>query len=124
MIIQCEKCQTRFRLDDSRVTVKGVKVRCTKCRHVFTVRKEGVEEETLQPAPPLAELSSPSVSTETSAFESTSFDASEISFDSEEYEVSVPESNLASPPIPTAVAGEFDFSEDGVCGTVVQTAAE
>ena len=40
MIIQCEKCQTKFRLDDSRVTDKGVKVRCTKCKYVFTVRKE------------------------------------------------------------------------------------
>jgi predicted Zn finger-like uncharacterized protein len=39
MIIQCEKCQTKFRLDDSRVTEKGVKVRCTKCKHVFTVQK-------------------------------------------------------------------------------------
>lgn len=39
MIIQCEKCQTRFRLDDSRVTDKGVKVRCTKCKQVFTVQK-------------------------------------------------------------------------------------
>lgn len=43
MIIQCEKCQTRFRLDDSRVTDKGVKVRCTKCKHVFRVQKEGTE---------------------------------------------------------------------------------
>lgn len=43
MIIQCEKCQTRFRLDDSRVTDKGVKVRCTKCKHVFRVQKEVTE---------------------------------------------------------------------------------
>ncbi len=39
MIIQCEKCQTKFRLDDSRVTEKGVRVRCTKCKYVFTVKK-------------------------------------------------------------------------------------
>ena len=45
MIIQCEQCQTRFRLDDSKVTVKGVKVRCAKCKHVFTVRKEEPEPE-------------------------------------------------------------------------------
>ncbi|MDD2272321.1 MAG: DUF3426 domain-containing protein [Desulfuromonadaceae bacterium] len=45
MIIQCEKCQTRFRLDDSRVTDKGVKVRCTKCKHVFRVHKEGADVE-------------------------------------------------------------------------------
>ncbi len=40
MIIQCEQCSTKFRLDDSKVTDKGVKVRCAKCRHVFTVKKD------------------------------------------------------------------------------------
>jgi predicted Zn finger-like uncharacterized protein len=40
MIIQCEQCRTKFRLDDSRVKDAGVKVRCAKCKHVFTVRKE------------------------------------------------------------------------------------
>lgn len=40
MIIKCEQCQTRFRLDDSKVTDKGVKVRCAKCKHVFSVQKE------------------------------------------------------------------------------------
>ena len=49
MIIQCEKCQTRFRLDDSRVTDKGVKVRCTKCKHVFRVHKEGAHAEPFVP---------------------------------------------------------------------------
>ncbi|MBI5491512.1 MAG: zinc-ribbon domain-containing protein [Deltaproteobacteria bacterium] len=37
MIIQCDKCSTKFRLDDSRVTGGGVKVRCTKCQNVFIV---------------------------------------------------------------------------------------
>lgn len=50
MIIQCEKCQTRFRLDDSRVSDKGVKVRCTKCKHVFSVRKEEPETGIIEPA--------------------------------------------------------------------------
>lgn len=35
MIIQCDKCFTRFRIDDSKVTGTGVKVRCTKCQNVF-----------------------------------------------------------------------------------------
>lgn len=39
MIITCQKCHARFRLDDSRVTEKGVKVRCTKCKNIFTVQK-------------------------------------------------------------------------------------
>lgn len=41
MIIQCEQCRTKFKLDDNKVSERGVKVRCAKCRHVFTVRKPG-----------------------------------------------------------------------------------
>ncbi len=59
MIIQCEKCQTRFRLDDSRFTNKGVKVRCSKCKHVFTVRKEDSDADSLQPVTALADFSPP-----------------------------------------------------------------
>jgi predicted Zn finger-like uncharacterized protein len=44
MIIQCEQCQTKFKLDDSKVPDKGVKVRCAKCRHVFSVAREQSEE--------------------------------------------------------------------------------
>jgi len=59
MIIQCEKCQTRFRLDDSRVTDKGVKVRCTKCKHVFRVYKEGSDAASVASEAALAAFSSP-----------------------------------------------------------------
>jgi len=41
MIIQCEQCRTKFKLDDNKVTERGAKVRCAKCRHVFTVHKPG-----------------------------------------------------------------------------------
>ncbi|MBI1912369.1 MAG: zinc-ribbon domain-containing protein [Deltaproteobacteria bacterium] len=44
MIIQCDKCNTKFRLDESRVTGHGVKVRCTKCQNVFIVTPPPVEE--------------------------------------------------------------------------------
>ncbi|MDP2689940.1 MAG: DUF3426 domain-containing protein [Deltaproteobacteria bacterium] len=37
MIIECEHCNTKFRLDDSRIKPNGVKVRCTKCQNVFIV---------------------------------------------------------------------------------------
>ncbi|MBE9536193.1 MAG: zinc-ribbon domain-containing protein [Proteobacteria bacterium] len=40
MIIQCESCQAKFKLDDSRVTEKGVKVKCAKCKNIFVVKKE------------------------------------------------------------------------------------
>lgn len=46
MIIQCDKCSTKFRLDDSRITGNGVKVRCTKCQNVFIVA----------PPPPVEEV--------------------------------------------------------------------
>lgn len=59
MIIQCEKCQTRFRLDDSRVTDRGVKVRCTKCKHVFKVQKEEQEAASVDVVTEQAEFSSP-----------------------------------------------------------------
>ncbi|MCC6502358.1 MAG: zinc-ribbon domain-containing protein [Deltaproteobacteria bacterium] len=45
MIIQCDKCATRFRLDDSRITPSGVKVRCTKCDNVFIVTPPPPPEE-------------------------------------------------------------------------------
>lgn len=37
MIIQCEQCQTRFRLADEKLKPTGTKVRCSKCKYVFTV---------------------------------------------------------------------------------------
>ncbi|MBW2039610.1 MAG: zinc-ribbon domain-containing protein [Deltaproteobacteria bacterium] len=37
MIVQCEKCGTKYRIDDSKVGAKGIKVRCSKCQHVFKV---------------------------------------------------------------------------------------
>ncbi len=37
MIITCEKCDTRFKLDDARISAEGVKVRCSRCKHAFRV---------------------------------------------------------------------------------------
>ncbi len=37
MIITCASCLTKFNLDDSRISAKGVKVRCSRCKHVFYV---------------------------------------------------------------------------------------
>ena len=37
MIVQCEACQTRFRLADEKIKPAGTKVRCSKCKVVFTV---------------------------------------------------------------------------------------
>ncbi|SNB46018.1 DUF3426 domain-containing protein [Geobacter sp. DSM 9736] len=40
MIVQCGQCSTKFRLDDAKVKDSGVKVRCSRCRHVFIVHRE------------------------------------------------------------------------------------
>jgi predicted Zn finger-like uncharacterized protein len=45
MIIQCDQCQTRFRLDDSKVKGKGVRVKCTKCQNLFIVTPPEPEKE-------------------------------------------------------------------------------
>jgi len=37
MIITCASCLTKFNLDDSRISTKGVKVRCSRCKHIFYV---------------------------------------------------------------------------------------
>jgi len=43
MVIQCDKCDTRFRLPDERLKPEGVKVRCSHCKEVFTVYPPAAE---------------------------------------------------------------------------------
>lgn len=45
MIIQCAQCKAKFRLDDSKVSDAGIKVRCSKCKHIFVVKRETPVEE-------------------------------------------------------------------------------
>lgn len=44
MIIQCENCKAKFRLDDSKIPAQGRKVRCSKCKNVFFVSKESSQK--------------------------------------------------------------------------------
>jgi predicted Zn finger-like uncharacterized protein len=44
MIINCEKCASKFNLDDSLIKESGSKVRCSVCRSVFTVYPRKAEE--------------------------------------------------------------------------------
>ena len=57
MVVQCEQCQTKYRIADEKVKGKGVKVRCAKCDNVFTVTPPAEESpaplpEAGPPAPP------------------------------------------------------------------------
>ena len=44
MIITCEKCETRFNMDESIVGKDAFKVRCSRCSHVFTAYKSSQVE--------------------------------------------------------------------------------
>jgi predicted Zn finger-like uncharacterized protein len=41
MDVRCEKCQTEYELDESRLKPGGVTVKCTQCGHMFKIRRAG-----------------------------------------------------------------------------------
>lgn len=41
--VQCEKCKTRYKLDETRIQGKGAKITCPKCRHIFVVMKDALQ---------------------------------------------------------------------------------
>jgi predicted Zn finger-like uncharacterized protein len=48
VIVTCERCDTRFQLDDARVPETGARVRCSRCKHAFLVLPpDASPEETL-----------------------------------------------------------------------------
>ncbi|MCK4535522.1 MAG: zinc-ribbon domain-containing protein [Desulfuromonadales bacterium] len=101
MIIQCEECKTRFRLADEKLKPTGTKVRCSKCKHVFTV---------MPPAPEPAE-------------ESVDFDAMNMEEVAEQ--ASPPEESTASQPVSEeATQAEADDDQEPAPETEVDQAAE
>ena len=44
MIVICDKCNTKYKLDDTTITEDGVKVRCAKCGNTFIVKKPKPED--------------------------------------------------------------------------------
>src|SRR5713101_1092270 len=44
VVVQCPSCQTRFRVADEKVSDRGVRVRCSSCKDVFSVKKSGAAE--------------------------------------------------------------------------------
>lgn len=47
MIVRCERCETRFKLDESRLPARGARVRCSRCKHAFFVIPPGSSREEL-----------------------------------------------------------------------------
>src|SRR5262249_38639407 len=40
LIVPCSQCHTRFKVPDHKVSARGLKVRCSRCRHTFRVFPE------------------------------------------------------------------------------------
>jgi predicted Zn finger-like uncharacterized protein len=47
VIVRCERCETRFKLDESRLPARGARVRCSRCKHAFFVIPPGASREQL-----------------------------------------------------------------------------
>jgi predicted Zn finger-like uncharacterized protein len=52
MIIRCDHCSARFRMDDSKLANGPVKVRCAKCKEVFVVQPEESAAQSMVSSPP------------------------------------------------------------------------
>jgi predicted Zn finger-like uncharacterized protein len=50
MDVRCEKCQTEYELDESRLKPGGVTVKCTNCGHMFKIRKRSNTNQGFQAA--------------------------------------------------------------------------
>jgi predicted Zn finger-like uncharacterized protein len=47
VIVVCQKCSTRFQLDEARIPAKGARVRCSRCKHAFLVAPPVPDDETI-----------------------------------------------------------------------------
>jgi predicted Zn finger-like uncharacterized protein len=44
VIVTCGECSTQFGLDDSKVPARGIRVRCSRCKHAFLVEPPGISQ--------------------------------------------------------------------------------
>ncbi|MFO8056480.1 MAG: zinc-ribbon domain-containing protein [bacterium] len=118
MIIKCDKCGTKFELADEKIGEKGVKVRCSKCKNVFTVKKSDSEKETKapeQPPPqeqPESQSAAPPPKTEEDPFSDFSFN-DDLDFSEGEEDVKMDDKpGGASVPPPPPESGGGDLLDD------------
>jgi predicted Zn finger-like uncharacterized protein len=45
MIVTCERCSARYKLDDSKIKGRGARITCPKCQHVFVVYNKAASEQ-------------------------------------------------------------------------------
>ena len=64
MVIQCSSCDTRFKIADDKVKNGPVKVRCSKCKEIFTVQPP--EDEQAAPVEAAPEPAAPETDNDSS----------------------------------------------------------
>ncbi len=64
MIIQCEQCKVKYRLNESTFPGERIKVKCSRCQHIFLVSKENPSHR--EPPIPLSIEETPKESTQDS----------------------------------------------------------
>lgn len=131
MVIQCSSCDTRFKIADDKVKAGGVKVRCSKCKEVFTVLPPEEEpaatvEESQIEAPVISEPSPGDLSDLNASFaaesaqdssDEQSSDLDDVdwgSLNSDKSEVSVDESDDSSAEVSSS---DFSFGDDDSADT-------
>lgn len=50
MVVECEKCGSKFNLDETLLDINGSKVRCSVCKHIFMVLPPEDEDDDFDPA--------------------------------------------------------------------------
>ncbi len=93
MIVTCPACSSRYKLDESKVTGRGAKITCPKCKHVFVVYPGGATS-------PLPDTAAPAAAAPADAARPTE------RFGQSEASRSAP--NLAVPSIPPPRNDEWD----------------
>lgn len=58
MIVTCDHCGARYKLDDSRISGRGAKITCPRCRHIFVVYKDGGTGDAPETADDAADIAS------------------------------------------------------------------
>lgn len=61
MDVRCDKCQTRYRVDDGRIGPRGLMLRCGKCQNTFKVFRPAPANGTPAPSPARLQVSMPFV---------------------------------------------------------------
>ncbi len=110
MVITCEQCQTRFRVDAQQIPAAGVRVRCSQCQHRFFVEPQDLPVLSDEPEPVVAEDSSPSGAGIAPGTDDIDFDNPEFLYDPGDEDPSVQEDAAA----PEVESDQSDEQAPGV----------